>query len=262
LEHRALLGLKLVVGGKSVFEIDVQVGPGDTGMVAGQMECRQRPAGTSTNIESARRARASMPSPVGLIPATPHPRIIAVDLDDTLNNFSETLRQGEFPYDAADSLSKETFEQYLQLIRSGESEPGNLMSTGFNYCRFKIHLRCWQEARPRPDGVEFMHWLRRHHWRIVICTRRDMRRAYDCTRDWLQQHNIPFDDLFMTANKIAFCAAWGIRYLVDDSSFNIIHGSAYNIDVYYPILPHHQSLPPNNARGFQTFEEVRRWIQE
>jgi len=196
-----------------------------------------------------------------VIPAVPHPRTIAVDLDDTLNNFSETLLRGEFTNDPADSLSEETFERYLQLIRNGESEPGNLMSTGFNYCRFKIHLQCWQKARARPDGARFMQWLRRNDWRIVICTRRDMRRAHEPTRAWLHENDIPFDHLFMAANKIAFCKAWGIKHLVDDSLFNIVHGREYNINVYYPILPQ-QSLPPNEARGFETFDEVQRWIQE
>jgi len=209
-----------------------------------------------------RRARTLVPNPVGLIPANTYPRIIAVDLDDTLNNFTETLQHGEFPYSPADSLSRETFEHYLQLIRNEESEPSDLMSTGFNYCRFKIHLRCWQEARARPDGVEFMQWLRRNQWRIVICTRRDMRRAHDSTRVWLQKNDIPFDYLFMAANKIAFCRAWGIKHLVDDSFFNIIHGKEHDINVYYPILPLHHSLPSHNARGFQTFDEVQRWIQE
>lgn len=197
-----------------------------------------------------------------VIPAAAHPRTIAVDIDDTLNNFYETLQNGEFPHDPAGSLSKETFERYLQLIRNGELEPGNLMSTAFNYCRTKIHLRCWQEARARPDGIEFMQWLRSNGWRIVICTRRDVRLALDCTKAWLQENGIPFDYLFMTRNKVAFCWAWGIRHLVDDSEFNIVYGSEYNVNVYYPILPHQQSLPPNNARGFQIFDEVRRWIQE
>lgn len=197
-----------------------------------------------------------------MIPAIAHPRTIAVDLDDTLNNFSETLRDGEFPYNSADSLSQETFERYLQLIRDGVSEPSNLMSTGFNYCRFKIHLQCWKEARARPDGVEFVQWLRRNQWRIVICTRRDLRLAYDCTKAWLQENDIPFDYLFMAENKIAFCWAWGIRHLVDDSAFNIVHGKEYNIRVYYPILPQHQSLPAHGARGFQAFGQVQRWIQE
>ena len=199
---------------------------------------------------------------MGLIPETAHPRTIAVDLDDTLNDFDETLRRGDFPYDPADSLSRETYERYLQLIRNGESEPGELMSTGFNYCQVKIHQRCWQQARARPDGVEFMQWLRSNQWRIVICTRRDMRRAHESTRAWLQENAIPFDYLFTTANKIAFCWAWGIKHLVDDSPFNIVHGKQFNINVYYPILPQHASLPPHDARGFRTFDEVQQWIQE
>lgn len=200
--------------------------------------------------------------PVGLIPTVAHPRIIAVDLDDTLNNFSETLAQGEFAHTPEYALSEETYEQYLRLIRDGATDPGNFMSSGFNYCRYKIHLQCWQQASARPDGIEFMQWLRRNHWRIVICTRRDMRLAYDSTVAWLKENDIPYDHLFMAANKIAFCWAWGIAHLVDDESFNIIHGKNYNINVYYPILPAHQSLPAHDARGFHSFNEVRQWIQE
>jgi hypothetical protein len=201
------------------------------------------------------------PTPAGLIPAIADPRTIAVDLDDTLNNFTEILQHGEFPYNPADSLSEATFEHYLRKIRNGESEPGDLLSTGYSYCRFKIHLQCWQQAIARPDGVEFMHWLRRNEWRIVICTQRDLRRAHDCTKAWLKENDIPFDYLFMASNKIVFCKAWGIRHLVDDASLSILHGGNYGVNVYYSIMPAHQSLPPHNARGFQTFEEVKRWIQ-
>ena len=200
--------------------------------------------------------------PVGLIPISAHPKTIAVDLDDTLNDFSITLQQGEFPYEPSASLSEETFQQYLELIRGGQTEPSDFMSTGFNYCRFKIHLQCWQQAHARPDGVRFMQWLRANGWRIVICTRRDMRLAYDCTRSWLEENAIPYDYLFTTANKIAFCWAWGIAHLVDDTDFNIIHGKNYNINVYYPILPQHDSLPAHQASGFRTFDEVQQWIQE
>ncbi len=196
------------------------------------------------------------------MPANAHPRTIAVDLDDTLNNFNETLQGGDFPYDPADSLPRETFEHYLQRIRAGEPDSSGLMSTGYNYCRYKIHRQCWEQARARPDGVEFMRWLRHNDWRIVICTMRDMRHAYDASRSWLEQNGIPFDYLFMAANKIAFCWAWGIPHLVDDSPFNIVHGKQYGINVYYPILAHQPSLPPNDARGFHTFDEVKRWIQE
>lgn len=203
-----------------------------------------------------------MPIPVGLIPIVARPRTIAVDLDDTLNDFTETLRSGDFPYDQADVLSQETFEQYLQLIRNDEAEAGEYVNSAFAYCRLKIHLQCYERANARPDGIEFMHWLRDNQWRIVICTRRDMRRGYDCTKAWLQANDIPYDDLFMARNKTVFCRTWGIKHLVDDSMFNIVHGPQYGVNVYYPILAHQPDLPPNNARGFRSFREVREWIQE
>jgi hypothetical protein len=199
---------------------------------------------------------------VGLIPTIADPRTIAVDLDDTLNNFTETLQSAAFPYDAADSLSEATFERYLRQIRNEDSEPGDLLSTGYAYCRFKIHLSCYQQARARPDGAEFMRWLRSNRWRIVICTKRDLRRSNDCTKVWLKENDIPFDYLFMASNKIVFCKAWGIRHLVDDALFSIVHGEQFDINVYYPIVPVRSSLPASNARGFQTFEDVKRWIQE
>lgn len=190
------------------------------------------------------------------------PMMIAVNLDDTLNDFTETLRRGEFPYNPADSLSEATYEHYLQKIRSGDTESSDLFSTAYSYCRFKIHLQCWQRARARPDGVEFMRWLRRNQWRIVICVQRDLRRAHDCTRAWLQENGIPFDYLFMASQKLVFCKAWGIRRLVDRATVNDVHGGSQEANVYYSIMPEQQFLPAHNPRAFQTFAEVKRWIQE
>lgn len=201
-------------------------------------------------------------APAGSVPAVAGPRTIVINLDDTLNNFTETLQHGEFPYNPADSLSEATFEHYLRKIRSEDAEPNDLSSTAYSYCRFKIHLQCWQQARARPDGVEFMRWLKRHQWRIVICAQRDLRRAYDYTRVWLQENDIPFDYLFMASDKILFCEAWGVRHLVDRARVSAVQGGPYQVNVYYSILPEHQPLPAHNARSFRTFAEVRRWIQE
>lgn len=203
-----------------------------------------------------------VPTSAGSIPAVAGPRTIVVNLDDTLNNFTETLQHGEFPYNPADSLPEATFEHYLRKIRRGDSEPSDLSTTAYSYCRFKVHLRCWQQARAWPDGVEFMRWLKRNQWRIVICAQRDLRRAHDCTRAWLQENDIPFDYLFMVSDKIVFCKTWGIRHLVDRARVSIVHGGRYELNVYYSIVPEHQPLPSYNPRGFQTFAEVKRWIQE
>jgi len=187
-------------------------------------------------------------------------RTIAVDLDDTLNNFTETLHTGDFGFDAAYGLPEQAFAGYMERLRNGSMDVDDLLSTEYSFFRYKIHLRCYELARARADGVDFMRWLEAAGWRIVICTHRDLRRANACTRRWLTDNGIPFDHLFMAWNKIVFCRAWGIRHLVDDDAFNIAHGEPYGVNVYYPIMERRRPLEANRARGFSSFEEVKQWI--
>lgn len=189
------------------------------------------------------------------------PPAIAVDIDDTLNDFTRTLRTIPVPYDPGYALTEPAFAAFLERVRQDAPEPGDLLSTEYSYFRYRIHELCYRAAAPRPDGIDFVHWLRAEGWRIVICTRRDLRRAQACTREWLARHGVPFDHLFMAANKIAFCRAWGIQHLVDDDPFQIEHGAAHGVRVYYPIMDKHAALPPNSARGFSSFEEVKSWIR-
>jgi 5'(3')-deoxyribonucleotidase len=188
-------------------------------------------------------------------------KTIAVDLDDTLNDFTDTLRRTEFTHDGAFSFSQEVFDDYLKRIRSGGREESDLLATEYSFFKNRIHQKCYDLAVPRPDGIEFMQWLRNNGWRIVICTYRDLRRSNDATRKWLADHGIPFDHLFMAWNKIVFCAAWGIEHLVDDHSFNAVHGRRYGVNVYYPIREGQKGMADHGARGFSAFGEVRQWIQ-
>jgi hypothetical protein len=188
-------------------------------------------------------------------------KTIAVDLDDTLNDFTDTLRRTEFSHEGAYSFSEEVFNGYLKRLRSGEDEDSKLLATEYSFFKSKIHQKCYDQARPRADGVEFMRWLRASGWRIVICTYRDLRRSNDATRKWLADHGIPFDHLFMAWNKIVYCKAWGIEHLVDDHVFNAVHGRRYGVKVYYPIREGQTGMADHGARGFNSFEEVRQWIQ-
>jgi len=195
-------------------------------------------------------------------------KTIAVDLDDVLNNFTETLQQTPFLRDETYALSEEVFQDYLAKVRGGWTESGGLLSTEYSFFRYKIHRRCYERAQARPDGVSFMHWLRQNRWRIAICTYRDLRRAQDCTRKWLADNEIPFDYLFMTGHKIAFCKAWGIEHLIDDEAVNITLGERFGVRVYYPAEKRRPAPPANPvetlcaARAFQTFDEIKAWIQE
>ena len=184
-----------------------------------------------------------------------------MDIDDTLNDFTATLRTTSFPYSPKYSLPKATFGAYLARIRNDAPEPGDRLSTEYSFFRYKIHEECYRRATARPDGVDFMQWLRRHDWTIFICTHRDLRRAHDTTRGWLRDNHIPFDYLFTALNKIAFCRAWGISRLIDDDADSIAYGPSYGIHVFHPVA-HDVSGRTPAARGFEHFDEVRRWIQD
>ena len=188
-------------------------------------------------------------------------KTIAVDLDDTLNDFTATLQGAEFVRGTAHALTEEVFQDYLAKLRRGWDGGGQLVSTEYTFFRYKIHHEVYQRAQPRPDGVLFLRQLRRDGWRIVICTRRDLRRAQEGTRSWLAAHGIPFDDLFMAGNKIVFCRLWGIAHLIDDDPFAIAHGERHGVNVYHPAATPAPRREPPAARGFRDFAEIIPWIQ-
>lgn len=188
-------------------------------------------------------------------------RTIAIDLDDTLNNFEETLQTTQFHHGGTEGFSEQVFDEYLARVRRHGTDGSDLLSTEYSFFKYQIHQQCYQLAAARADGVQFMRGLKSAGWRIVICTYRDLRRADGVTRKWLSEHGIPFDHLFTASNKIVFCRAWGIEHLVDDDPFNIIHGETYGVNVYYPALERHRDLKPGRARSFRTFAEITPWIQ-
>ena len=189
-------------------------------------------------------------------------KTIAVDLDDTLNNFTVILKQTEFKYDNSYGLTQEEFNQYIHKLQNKEKDDNELMSTKYSYFRYNIHEQCHKRAIARPDGIEFMQWLRKNNWRIVICTYRDLRKANDYTKEWLNANHIPWDYVMGARNKIVFCKLWGIKHLVDDDNFNISYGESYGVNVYYPILTQYNGIQQTSGRGFNAFDEVKKWIQE
>jgi len=196
---------------------------------------------------------------VGLRPALP--KVIAVDLDDTLNNFSEVLQNADFPYEPNPTLSRETHDAFIAKIRADHREDNPLLSTPYSFLRYRIHEQCYRLARAREDGVAFMRWLKQEGWTIVICTRRDLRRAETTTKQWLSANGIPFDYLFMVLNKIVFCKAWRIGHLVDDDIFNVTHSGDYGLHLYFPVMSKHaEQKSSEHVRGFRHFDEVKKWI--
>lgn len=188
-------------------------------------------------------------------------KIIAVDIDDTLNNFTETLRAGSFPFETHYGLPAERFAAMLARVKAGHSEQSDLLATEYSYFKAQIHLQVYTLGQARAGAVDFMQWLRANRWKIVICTYRDLRRSSAVTKQWLADYAIPFDYLFRANNKVVFCRSWGIRYLLDDDPFNILHGGAHGVDVFYPDGLHAGIPSHPTARSFASFEQVKSWIQ-
>lgn len=189
-------------------------------------------------------------------------KTIAVDLDDTLNNFTRTLLGTHFAYHVDYAVQPALFDEYLDRLRTQPDAVQELQSTQFAYFRAKIHLECYRRAQARKDGIAFMQWLRCEGWRIVICTHRDLRTAYDATKTWLTENGIPFDYIFRAGNKIVFCKLWGIDILVDDNLFNILYGGQYGVRVFYPVKSENRHVQGEGARGFETFDQLKPWIAE
>ena len=191
-------------------------------------------------------------------------KVIAIDIDNVLNNFDETLENTAFEYDADDShgLSSEEFDRYLAGVKSGADNEGKFLTTKFSDFRYRIHKRCYQLAQANADGVRFVHWLKERQWHVVICTKRDLRLAGDCTKQWLAANNILYDYLFMASNKIVFCNLWKVEHLIDDDLLTITYAAQHGIQAYYPIMPKHKGLPQTGAKGFAQFEEIKQWILE
>ncbi|HEY3425834.1 MAG TPA: hypothetical protein VGL27_13625 [Negativicutes bacterium] len=189
-------------------------------------------------------------------------KVIAVDIDNVLNNFSETLKNNAFAYNDSYGLSREEFDNYLDRVTRNIFNESKFLTTKFSDFRYRIHEQCYRLALAKPDGVKFIRWLKDNNWKVIICTKRDLRLTGDCTKKWLAVNNIPYDYLFMALNKIVFCNLWKVQYLIDDDISNIIYGEQYGIKVYYPMMPKHNLNFPSTAKGFTLFEEIKQWILE
>lgn len=189
-------------------------------------------------------------------------KVIAVDIDNVLNDFSATLAGTEFKYNDSYGLSREEFANYLALVKRDVAAESKFLTTKFSDFRYRIHEQCYSLAQADPAGVQFMHWLKDNGWQVVICTKRNLRLTGEGTKKWLQDNHIPYDYLFMAPNKIAFCKLWGIPYLIDDDILNITQGGLYGIKVYYPVRVKPGLAFPRTAQGFTGFEELKQWIPE
>jgi len=197
-------------------------------------------------------------------------KVIAVDIDNVLNNFDDTLKNINFPYDKNNyswgsvHISERKFQEALAIIK--QQGPLQFDDRTINSIWNHAHQLSHKQAQVKPGASEFMWYLKQHNYRIIIMTRRDLRYTLEYTKDFLENNNLPYDDLFNSNSKILTCSLWHIPILIDDEVETIASSSELPnpVQVYYPIMDKHQGLADNfsvTAIGYHYFKELTQWIK-
>lgn len=185
-------------------------------------------------------------------------KIIAVDIDDTLNNFSETLVRYEFVYKKECGVSKEIFNKWLPLVKKRV-----IVRESRAYLDFVlyIHRIVYTNAQAKQGAEEFMDWLKAAGYKIVIMTYRDLRYCLKDTKTWLEDNAIYYDYLFGTDQKITMCRKWQIPYLIDNDWKNILRSGWWGVQVFYEIADSNQKLAGKHAIGYKKMQEISTWLK-
>lgn len=197
-------------------------------------------------------------------------KVIAVDIDNVLNDFDDTLRKIEFPYDKANSSwgsvhhSEEDFVRKLDIIKQQKAELR--YDKTFNAMWNHAHKLAHMQAQVRSGASEFLWYLKQNNYRVIIMTRRDLRYALEYTKNFLKNNNLPYDDMLQSNIKAATCSLWNIPILIDDEIEPIVLSNKLSnpVQVYYPIMDKHKGLaeePQITAIGYNCFKELKQWIK-
>ena len=136
---------------------------------------------------------------------------IAVDIDSTLHHYWDQLAAAArrrfgvtLPYESQVTWEITLLrpEQVRVCVRETHSEE-HVMS-----------------ATPYPGAVEAVRaWHEKGHF-IHITSHRDPA-AQDYTERWLTEIGLPFDELYLSYDKVTRCREIGIDVLIDDSPVNL-----------------------------------------
>jgi len=197
-------------------------------------------------------------------------KVIAVDIDNVLNNFDDILRKIEFPYDKTNSSwgsvhnSEESFMQKLNMIKQQKAELhyDKTFHAMWNHAHKLAHM----QAKVKQGASEFLWYLKQNNYRVIIMTRRDLRYALEYTKRFLKKNNLPYDDMLQSNIKAVTCSLWNIPILIDDEIEPIMLSNKLSnpVQVYYPIMDKHKELAENpqiTAIGYNCFKELKQWIK-
>lgn len=187
-------------------------------------------------------------------------KVIAIDIDDTLNNFTETLEKLKVKYKDYKWLydDEEQFNKDIAKIKNNGFNKEDFKDSKYSNLYYSLHQEVYIKAKARQDAIKFMKWLKRNNWKILILTYRDLRYVLKDTKDWFNKYKIPYDYFFHTNNKVIFCGIWKIKYLIDDNPYNIVGAPGNGINMFYPIIKNNEELvsKPTGSTPFNSFDEL------
>lgn len=128
-------------------------------------------------------------------------KVIAVAIDDILNNFSQMLNNAGIIFDnRIHSMSDPKLKQCLYDYNSGGITAAADMAMG--------------SAGAVHGCSEALHALISVGWTVVLCTQRDLRFAYSVTVKWLRDNDMTYSYLVQTDDYTDLCRRAGIDILV------------------------------------------------
>ena len=179
-------------------------------------------------------------------------KIIAIDIDNVLNNFSEVLKTADFE----DGGKPDMYRKHIDDIRRDCWDRKDL---DIRYYARYIHQQCYIDAKPVDGAAAFTKALKDKRYTIVIMTHRDLSISWLDTGNWLSGNNIKYDYLTHTANKLSMCKRWGITSLVEKNLNVITDAAHWGIKVYYPMSVDLDTCYRDDntcVYGFYNFDEV------
>lgn len=112
------------------------------------------------------------------------------------------------------------------------------------------------------EGYNILRELKRRNCKIVIITARGPRIS-DTTRLWLEQHNVPYDELFFTNHeaKGPFAKEANVSCFVEDHPLHANSVAKEGIKVFTPILPWNKNREMHsNIRMVKNCSEILNFV--
>lgn len=152
--------------------------------------------------------------------------IIGIDIDDTLTDIRDELKEALIQYAKKIGKYNEDEEKYIP-----DNNDGNVFKERYNFTNEEIrtfyndiHDEIGKKANPREGAKQVIDKLRLEGNKIYIITARDYELhddPYALSKEWLDRNEIKYDKLIVNArDKAKICKEENVEVFIDDKLAN------------------------------------------